>query len=122
MLERNQIQRLLDIAYLGCQKGHVGLAREVIDGLDQLLENSVELEICRAMAFYTVDQFEPALEVLNAANEKFPENAMIQTHTALVDILMKNTVDAQKKLEAVISKNDDPAATTLAKTLLTEYC
>ena len=72
MLERQQIQRLLDLAFLGCQTGHIGLARQVVEGLDQMLGNSVELEICRAMGYYTVDQFETAKEILAAAWEKFP--------------------------------------------------
>ena len=109
MLERRQIQRLLDVALLGCQKGHAGLARQVIEGLDQMLEESPELEICRAMSFYTVDQFEEANEVLSAAEENFSEDQMIKTHAALVDLLMGNTHEAKEKLDHVISEDKDPA-------------
>ncbi|MBI9092607.1 MAG: hypothetical protein JEZ12_25605 [Desulfobacterium sp.] len=122
MLERKQIQRLLDIAFLGFQKGHTAQARQVIDGLDQLLEESVELEICRAMGFYTVDQFEAATEILSAAEEKYPENPMVKTHTALVDLLLGNTFEAKNKLDHVIEGDLDPQATALAKQLMAAYC
>ena len=121
MLEQKQIKRLLDIAFLGCQKGHIGLARNVIEGLDQMLENSVELEICRAMSFYTVDQFEKAAEVLSAAGEKFPGDQMIKTYSALVDILMENLFEAKEKLNSVISKNKDKDAVNLAQELFGQY-
>lgn len=121
MLERKQIQRLLDIALLGCQKGQTGLARQVIEGLDQMLEDSPELEICRAMSFYTVDQFEDANEILSAAEEKFPEDPMIKTHAALVDLLMENTHEAREKLDYVISEDKDSAATKLAQELVAQY-
>lgn len=122
MLEQQQIQRLLDIAFLGCHKGQAGLSRIVIQGLDQVLENSVELEICRAMSFYTVDQFEEARQILSEALDKFPGDAMVLTHTALVEILEGNINDAKEKLGGVIAENKDPEAVELAEKLLKAYC
>jgi len=98
------------------------LAREVIQGLDQLLDDSVELEICRAMGFYTVDQFDSARDVLSAAEEKFPGNPMVKTHMALVDVLTDNTPAAKEKLDQVIAEAKDPAATDLAQKLVSECC
>lgn len=120
MLERIQIQRLLDIAFLGCKEGVTGLSRQVIEGLDELLKDSSELEICRAMSFYTVDQFEEAVEVLTQAQGKFPDNQMIKTHMGLVDILMENTSEAKEKLDQVISDDSDPDAVKLAKELVAQ--
>jgi len=122
MLERKQIQRLLDIAFLGCHNGHTGLSRQVVQGLDQLLEDSVELEICRAMGHYTVDQFDEANDILSRAEEKFPGDHMIKTHMALVDLLKGNTFEAKEKLDQVISHGKDPAAQNLAQKLVAEYC
>lgn len=122
MLERQQIQRLLDIAFLGCHNGYIGLARQVVEGLDQVLEDSVELEICRAMGYYTVDQFEAANAVLSAAEEKFPGNHMIQTHMALVDLLMGNIFEAKEKLNRVITQDQDLDAQKLAQILVAEHC
>ncbi|MBF0201775.1 MAG: hypothetical protein HQK66_10785 [Desulfamplus sp.] len=121
MLEPNQIKRLLDIAALGCHRGHAGLAREIITGLDQLLENSVELEICRAMSYYTVDQFPEAIDILSSAGEKFPGNPMITAHMALVEILMDNGIDARKKLDAVAAQSEDLEAKRLAEILISQY-
>jgi len=122
MLEKQQTKRLMDIALLGCQTGHTGLARQVVEGLDQLLDQSVELEICRAMGYYTVDQFEVAKEILGAALEKFPGDQMIKTHIALVDILMGETMEAQKSLDQVVAQDKDLDAQKLAKTLVEQYC
>jgi thioredoxin-like negative regulator of GroEL len=121
MLERKQTQRLLDIALLGCQTGHTTLARDVIEGLDQLLEKSAELEICRAMGYYTVDQFDEAKEILGAALERFPDDQMVKTHTALVDILMGETIDAKKNLDQVAAQNKDADAQKFAATLIEQY-
>ncbi len=121
MLERKQTQRLLDIALLGCQTGHTALARDVVEGLDQLLEKSAELEICRAMGYYTVDQFDEAKEILGAALERFPDDQMVKTHTALVDILMGETIDAKKTLDQVAAQNKDADAQKFAATLMEQY-
>ncbi|MDY0220910.1 MAG: hypothetical protein RBR67_07220 [Desulfobacterium sp.] len=121
MLERKQTQRLLDIALLGCQTGHTALARDVVAGLDQLLEKSAELEICRAMGYYTVDQFDEAKKILDAALENFPENQMVKTHKALVDILMGETIDSKKNLDQVAAQDKDMDAQKLALTLIKQY-
>lgn len=121
MLERKQTQRLLDIALLGCQTGHTALARDVVDGLDQLLENSAELEICRAMGYYTVDQFDEAKKILAAARERFPDDQMVKTHTALVDILMDDPLEAKKNLDQVVAQDKDVDAQKLALALIEQY-
>lgn len=122
MLEKQQIKRLMDIAFTGCQNGSASHARRVIKGLDQMLENSVELEICRAMSFYTVDQFEEAGKVLKAAHDNFPDDQMVVTHMALVDILTENMPEAAEKLNKVISDGKDQEAVSLAEKLKAEYC
>lgn len=122
MLEQDQTQRLLDIAFYGCQKGEVGLARQVIKGLDQLLSDSPELEICRAMSFYTLDQFEEALDILDRAGKAFPDNQMIAVHGALVGILGGEKDAARTVLAEVISADQDKDAVKLAQALLEEAC
>lgn len=122
MLEKDQIQRLLDIAFMGCQNGQVGLARKVIDGLDQVLAHSPELEICKAMSFYVVDQFEPALAVLSDAGQAFPDNDMIKVHTALVHTLSGEKETARQTLSALAESSQEPGAAALAKSLLEEAC
>ena len=121
MLEQHQIQRLLDIAFVGCQQGRSGLARQVIEGLDLLLEDSLELEICRAMSFYTVNDFGRAREILDAAAEKFAHDPMCITHLALVDILEGETAQARERLDGVIAQNKDAEAVQLATSLVAEY-
>lgn len=120
MLEQIQIQRLLDIALFGCHKGEVGLARQVIEGLDQVLCDSPELEICRAMSFYTVNQFDQAMEVLTKAEASFGDNLMVKTHKGIVQSLMGEKDDARKTLEAVVQNSHDPDAVTLASAFLDE--
>jgi thioredoxin-like negative regulator of GroEL len=121
MLERKQTQRLLDIALLGCHTGYTELSRNVVEGLDQLLAKSAELEICRAMGYYTVDQFDEAKKILAAAEEAFPDNQMVKTHTALVDILMGETIEAKKNLDQVAAQDEDEDAQKLALTLIKQY-
>ena len=87
-----------------------------------MLEESVELEICRAMSFYTVDQFKEANEILSTAEERFPDDDMVKTHIALVDLLMGNTFEAREKLDRVMAREKDPEAKKLAQELIAEYC
>ena len=118
MLEKNEIQRLLDIAFLGFHTGKTLLARDIVKGLDHVLKESVELEICRAMGFFSVDRFEEARQVLESAEEKFTQSSMVKVYTALVDILEKKYQDAEAKLTRIIEIGDDPAAVRLGQTLL----
>lgn len=120
MLEKHEVQRLLDLAFFGFQNGKGKLSREIIEGLDQLLEESVELEICRAMGFYTIDEFEKARQVLENALGVFPDNSMVRIYMALVDILEEKSEDAREKILNVIEKDDDPEAVALGKTFLKE--
>lgn len=120
MLETIEIQRLLDIACLGFQRGKGKLARDIVAGLDTILTDDLSLEICRAMGFYTVDRFEEAREVLDNAMETFPDNSMVWVHLALVDILETKNEDAKVKIDRVMEKGDDEAAVALAKTFRVE--
>lgn len=120
MLEKHEVQRLLDLAYFGFQNGKGKLASDIIEGLDQILDKSVELEICRAMGFYTIDRFDEARQVLEKAQEFSPDNSMVEVHMALVDILEEKFNDARQKISRVVETDDDPAATALAKTFLEE--
>ena len=122
MLEKREIQRLLDIGFLGCNRGYAALSRKVIAGLDQVLDSSVELEICRAMGHYTVDEFDAARDILNAALERFPGEAMVLTHLALAEGLAGETDAARNRLEGVMADSKDEAAKTLAGKLLEECC
>ncbi|MCG8566387.1 MAG: hypothetical protein MI747_15025 [Desulfobacterales bacterium] len=120
MLEKYQTKRLLDIAFLGCQRGETALARKVIAGLDLLLDDSVELEICRAMSHYTVDEFEPAREVLTAALDRFPNEPLLGIHLALVDHLTDQDFQARERLDQVLASDADSDVLALARAIREE--
>ena len=68
-----------------------------------------------------MDQFDEAKEILGAALERFPDDQMVKTHTALVDILMGETIDAKKNLDQVAAQNKDADAQKFAATLIEQY-
>lgn len=121
MLSDMQIQRLLDIANTGCQKGFVSEARTIYDGVLAVKPGFAPALIGKAFSYVVVDSFEEGERLLReevlAAN---PEDADGLSMLGLC-LALAGRKDEARQILTPLASGTSPAA-VLADSLLKDVC
>jgi hypothetical protein len=121
MLSDVQVQRLLDIANAGCQKGFIVEARAIYDGVLAVKPGFAPALIGKAFSYVVVNGFDEAEHLLKdevlAVN---PEDADALSILGLC-LALAGRKDEAKEILAPLASGTSPAA-TLANSLLKDVC
>ncbi|MBR5998029.1 MAG: tetratricopeptide repeat protein [Deltaproteobacteria bacterium] len=121
MLSDAQVQRLLDIANAGCQKGFVGEARAIYDGVLAVKPGFVPAVIGKAFSHVVVDSFEEAERLLREeVLASHPEDADALSILGLC-LALAGRKDEARQILTPLASGTSPAA-TLADSLLKDVC
>ena len=121
MLSDMQVQRLLDIANAGCQKGFVSEARAIYDGVLAVKPGFAPALIGKAFSYVVVNGFEEAEHLLREeVLEANPEDADALSILGLCLALAGRKDEARQILTPLVSGTSPAAA--LADSLLKDVC
>ena len=98
MLAASEIQRLLDIANVGCHTGHVGQARTIYEGVLAMRPGFAPARIGLAYSHLVLDEFEAAEDILNDVLAACPADADAQVLLGLVHTLAGRRPQAEALL------------------------
>lgn len=116
MLSAYDLQRLLDIANVGCHTGHVIQARTVYQGVLALKPGFVPARIGMAYSHLVLDEFDEAEGILKAILAANPADADAQALLGLVYTLARRPAEAATFLQPLTAGHD--ARAELAASLL----
>lgn len=104
MLTASEIQRLLDIANVGCHTGHVGQARTIYEGVLALKPGFVPARIGLAYSHLVIDEFDEAETLLKEILGANPADLDAQVMLGLVYMLAGRTADAEPVLQPLTAE------------------
>lgn len=117
MFSERQIARLLDLGNLACQKGMVGKARIIFDGVLALKPGFAPALVGMAFSHVVVDDFDGAREILGKVLAANPDDADALAMQGLSWMLAGDRDEAERTFARIPG---DTAAADMARVIMEE--